>query len=524
MCSYLSYFRQNAFHIHLSDNVIWRSNDYDGKYPLENFYGAFRPWSDDPAMEGLNNKRNESYTRSQFEDIQQKCAQRGVTIIPEIEAPAHALVFTQWKPEIALDHDASMLNLSHQETLPTIEAVWKTFLPWFHSKVVHIGADEYESDHIDVYSKFVEDMNDFIRKEAPEKTVRLWGTFTPSQGCNVSRELSYQHWSFGMNNPYWDYIVNGYDVLNSDDTFYMVSKGNDGYPNYADKSLIFNGNPKGGAYAPYTFDTTNFLNNPSRNNPQVLGHISAIWNDYGPNATTVTEAYYMWREVLPAFGNIQWGGDLTEAEFDASFEKVHPAVPAQNLERRIPSKSDVILKYTFDDDNDDDEDDDDDNNNVKDSSGNCYHGTLHGCKVGGSTLHLADGCYLETPLSSKGRNYTLSFSVNPSSETPGFLFEGTDSTLAHGNGTISNTTIIAGGNAYPLNYTLPLDTWTNVSLIGKGPQTFLQVSGGEPMEFKTEVGFLGKYTFWAEIAFEAPLAKIGRGFTGMMRNIELRDG
>jgi hexosaminidase len=33
-----------------------------------------------------------------------------VTIIPELEAPGHALVIAQWKPELALD-DLSLLNI-----------------------------------------------------------------------------------------------------------------------------------------------------------------------------------------------------------------------------------------------------------------------------------------------------------------------------------------------------------------------------------------------------------------------------
>lgn len=44
--------------------------------------------------------------------MQNSCAQRGVTIVPEIEAPGHALVITQWKPELALD-DYSLLNITY---------------------------------------------------------------------------------------------------------------------------------------------------------------------------------------------------------------------------------------------------------------------------------------------------------------------------------------------------------------------------------------------------------------------------
>lgn len=520
MCSYLSFFKQNTFHIHLSDNIVFDEDVYSKEYAIDNFYAAFRAWSDDPTVEGLNTRANESYTRSEFDNIQQQCARRGVTVIPEIEVPAHSLIFTKWKPELGLE-DASMLNLSNPDTAPVIQSVFKTFLPWFHSKVVHIGADEYDSSQVDVYAKFVDEMNDFIRKESPEHTVRLWGTFTPTQGCNVSRELSYQHWSFSMDNPYWDYLKNGYDVLNSDEEFYMVGKGQFGYPFSVSKHKIFQGRPGGGPYAPYIFDTTNALNNPSSDNPQVLGHVAALWNDYGPNATSVLEAYHAWRGVLPAFGNIQWGGELKEDEYDSAFEKLHPAIPGQNLDRRVPSQSYLVLQYVFNDT--------DSSKTVKDSSGNGYDGILHGCEVRDSTLHLSDDCYLETPLGSKGRNYTLSFSVKPTSSAPGALFEGPDSSLVSGNGTTNNVTMITGGNAYELDYSLPLDNWTDVSLVGKGMQTCLRVSSkdeSEPktMEFQTLMGIMGTQMVSAQIGIEAPLATIGKGFVGMMKNIELRDG
>lgn len=142
MCNWISFYKQNTFHLHLSDNLYNNVNVYSLERQLE-LYSAFRPWSDDPAVAGLNKRRNESYTRRDFDYIQYSCAARGVTIIPEIEAPGHALVISQWKPELALQGQIDLLNISNPNTIPQMETVWKTFLPWFHSKVVHIGADEY---------------------------------------------------------------------------------------------------------------------------------------------------------------------------------------------------------------------------------------------------------------------------------------------------------------------------------------------------------------------------------------------
>ena len=516
MCSYLSFFKQNTFHVHLSDNLYNNVDIYSREESL-NLYAAFRLWSDDEAVAGLNRRANESYTREQFDNIQTQCARRGVTIIPEIETPGHALVIVQWKPELGLD-DLSMLNISHPDTIPTVKTIWKTFLPWFHSKVVHIGADEYDSDLVSDYTDFVNEMNTFIQEEtAGTKSMRIWGTFTPKEGANVSKSVSYQHWEVFADLPYYDYILNGYNVLNSDDYCYLVGGWSGSYPQVLSTDKIFNG-PYNGPYAPYIMDATNKTDNPARNNPHVLGELAALWNDYGSNSTTVLSAYYSWRDALPALADKQWGGNITEEEYLSIFDSLHAAIPDQNLDRAITSSSDTIFHYTFDSTSN--------SKTITDHSGNGYHGSNHGCKISSKTLHLENGCYIETPLGSKGRDYTLSFRVKPTSHTPGTLFAGPDSTFVNGNGTITNTTLITGGNAFSLNYTLPLNAWTDVSLIGRGNATLLTVSGqgqdSDSMEFLTKIGVNGASFVWAPIAVEAPLTRIGEGFTGLMQDIVLK--
>ncbi|KNG80858.1 beta-hexosaminidase [Aspergillus nomiae NRRL 13137] len=513
MCAFLSFFKQNVFHVHLSDNLYNNVDRYSAQQSMD-LYAAFRLWSDDPAVAGLNKRANESYTKEQFDNVQQQCARRGVTIIPEIEAPGHALVISQWRPELALD-DLSMLNITHPDTIPTMKAIWKTFLPWFHSKTVHIGADEYDTDLVTDYTSFVNTMRDYISRESG-KSMRIWGTFTPIQGANVSTDVSIQHWEFFEDNPYFDYIKNGYNVLNSDDAFYIVGKWSGSYPSTLNKTRVFHGNPAGGAFAPNVFDTKNVTNNPPRNDPHVLGHLAALWNDYGPNSTTVLETYYSWRDTLPALADKQWGGNILEEEYDAVFDKIHGAIPGQNLDRQVKSHTDTILHYKFDSDTE----------TVVDHSGNGYDGVMRGCHVQDSALVLSNGCYVDTPLGSKGRDYTLSFWVNPTSSNPGTLFAGPDSVLLSGNGSISNMTLISGGNPYSLNYSLPLDTWTQVHLVGKGNQTLLSVSdsgaGSTRMEFLARLGINGESQVWAPIAIEAPLARIGEGFNGMMKEVVLR--
>ncbi|KAM3466180.1 hypothetical protein MY5147_009103 [Beauveria neobassiana] len=239
-----------------------------------NLYSAFRPWSDDPALAGLSPLKNESYSRQDLEDMQRACAARGVTIVPEIEAPGHALSIVKWKPQLGLE-DMIMLNISHPETIPAVKMIWSTFLSWFHSKTVHIGADEYDKRHIRDYARFVNEIAEHILSESGKK-VRIWGTFTPSQGSNVSKNVMQQHWANYDDNAYWDFIKNGYQVLNAYNYFYIVNKWSATYMPPLSQSKAFTSSPSHGQFSPNIFDVTNVANNPLRSDPNVHGHLVCL--------------------------------------------------------------------------------------------------------------------------------------------------------------------------------------------------------------------------------------------------------
>ncbi|KGQ04092.1 Beta-hexosaminidase subunit A1 [Beauveria bassiana D1-5] len=268
LCSYLSFFKQNTLQLHMSDNP----NNYQEQ--TLNLYSAFRPWSDDPALAGLSPLKNESYSRQDLEDMQRACAARGVTIVPEIEAPGHALSIVKWKPQLGLE-DMIMLNISHPETIPAVKMIWSTFLSWFHSKTVHIGADEYDKRHIRDYARFVNEIAEHILSESGKK-VRIWGTFTPSQGSNVSKNVMQQHWANYDDNAYWDFIKNGYQVLNAYNYFYIVNKWSATYMPPLSQSKAFTSSPSHGQFSPNIFDVTNVANNPLRSDPNVHGHLVCL--------------------------------------------------------------------------------------------------------------------------------------------------------------------------------------------------------------------------------------------------------
>lgn len=528
MCAWLSFWKQNTFHVHLSDN-LYNNVDIYGRERQLDLYARFRLWSDNPAVAGLNKHPNESYTREDFDHIQSACAARGVTVIPEIEAPGHALVISQWKPELGLDGALDLLNISNPDTIPTMESIWSTFLPWFHSKSIHIGADEYVDKDLDayelgeLYNKFVNALNAFIAGVS-DKSIRIWGTYPPLSNYtdNINTNVTVQHWEFFEDYPLQDYIQNGYDVINSDDHNYIVTKYSTSYPQHLNRTLIFHGNPEGGAFAPFVFDPNNATNNPSRDNPRVVGHIAAQWNDYGPNTSTYLEAYYSWRGLLPALADKQWGGNLQDEDYDALFAALQPVVPGQNLDRTVESKGDTILKYNFaaaprpgvggaQ------------SGTVRDLSGNGYDAKTS-CSIADGALQIQDGCSVETPLGSKGHDFTLSMTLKQAADTPGPILGGPDSALYSGNGSSDAVMLITAGNAFPLNYSLPVGQWVDASLVGRGNKTLFSVNGGEEMEFLAKIGINGESFAWANMDVVAPLQTIGGGqWKGAIKSLEVVD-
>ncbi|PVH96295.1 glycoside hydrolase family 20 protein [Periconia macrospinosa] len=521
MCAYMSFFKQNTFHIHLSDN-LWNNPRYSRQQSLS-LYARFRLWTDATDVAGLNKYKNESFTREEFETIQTSCAARGITILPEIEAPGHALTIVQWKPELGLSTDLSLLNISHPQTIPTMKTIWKTFLPWFHSKVVHIGADEYTASVSD-YNRFVNEMASFITSES-NKSTRIWGTFPPkpSYTNNISKNVTIQHWAFFEDNPYNDYIKNNYSVLNSDDTFYVVSKWSGSYPQSLPYNKTFTGNPaNNGLWYPHIFDANNAENNPPRNNPLALGSIAPLWNDYGPNSSVYSDAYYSWKFGIPAISDKQWGADLGMNEFMPLFDRLHPKIPGQNLERRVATKGDLILRYTFDQPSN--------STAVKDLSGNGYDGKTTCARTASGSLFMDGKCALFIPLGSKGKTYTMSLTLtisNISDPTNTTLMFGRDSNLL----LTPTITLLSGGNYFRTNQS-KITTGEKVQLLIYGGSDRTQVQtmwdGGQSGQesLYTILGINGESMRTAYIDIEAPLERVGglgSGWTGEVHGMDLLD-
>jgi hexosaminidase len=311
ICIYASFFKMSEFHYHSSDN-----------YPLnrgrnETWNEVFSHFSlypeDNTSLQGIVQRQNETLSRAKFEDFQMHCARRGITVIPEIEAPGHALAITKWKPELALAKK-DLLNLTHPDAIPTVKAIWTEFLPWFQTKEVHIGADEYDSELADDYINFVNEMAQFINSTSG-KRIRIWGTHEPSENLTISKEIIVQHWQYGQSDPV-QLQNDGYQLINSEDWWAYMSLKNDHspilpatYPQFYNVTRTMNfANIPGWQWDPALYNPVNTTQQLAASASGNKGAILAAWSDNGPDATTQLEAYYAMREGIPVVAARAWSG------------------------------------------------------------------------------------------------------------------------------------------------------------------------------------------------------------------------
>ncbi|KAL3440957.1 glycoside hydrolase superfamily [Aspergillus insuetus] len=360
MCSYASFFKMNEFHYHLSDN-----------YPLnrgrneswQDVYSHFSLLPEDEELRGIiHGRENETLSREEYADMQLHCARRGIAVVPEIEAPGHCLYVTKWKPELALPK-RDLLNLSHPETIPTIQRIWAEFLPWFDVKEVHVGADEYDATLADDYINFVNTMADFVN-ETSGKSIRIWGTpmDEPTTNIKINPEIAIQHWQFGQSDPL-ELVAQGHHVINSNDWWAYMGIKNDHtpiypatYPQFFNESRILDfGEVPGWQWSPEDFNHVNASLQLQPEEPLLKGAVLAAWNDNGPDASTKLEMYYAMRRGIALVGARAWSGSRgPEVEPDtlaSSIDFISPRAPAQNLDRVIVSNSgnedsDVLFSWT----------------------------------------------------------------------------------------------------------------------------------------------------------------------------------
>ena len=114
----LSRFKVNVFHWHLTEKLAWRMEIK--RYPQLT------------ASENMIRYAGDYYTQEQCRELDAYAAERGVTIIPEIDMPGHSDVFTK----------AMGFNMQSDQGVAALKNILDEVVDVFpNAPYIHIGGD-----------------------------------------------------------------------------------------------------------------------------------------------------------------------------------------------------------------------------------------------------------------------------------------------------------------------------------------------------------------------------------------------
>ncbi|MET9618420.1 discoidin domain-containing protein [Kitasatospora indigofera] len=306
---WMGWLKMNTLQIHLNDNGF--ASHYDNDYSKTP--AAFRLASTNPAFAGLA-ATDGSYSRADWDGFEATAAKNAVTIIPEIDSPAHALAFIHFKPELGLDGGKSdHLDLSKPATTDFMKSVFAEFAPWFRGPTIHIGADEYPASLAGEYKTYFNTMAAYVRSLG--KSVNAWGSLTQMSGggAGYDKNVVINSWNNSWYSPKAA-IADGYKVINSNDgLLYVVPFANYYHGQGLDGSYIFN------SWAPNIFGGTNDL--PAQD-PDLLGAMPAVWNDQTWATYTELQVHGLIEKSFAALAQKMWSPTAGGTDYASFLLKV----------------------------------------------------------------------------------------------------------------------------------------------------------------------------------------------------------
>lgn len=155
----LALLKMNTLHLHLVDDQGWRIEIK--KYPKLTEVGGFRvdqedkPWNARPTPElGKETTYGGFYTQEDIKEIVAYAESRGITVVPEIEMPAHVMSAIAAYPELSCFQKPIMVPSGgvwpitdiycpgKETTFEFLENVLLEVMELFPSRYIHVGGDE----------------------------------------------------------------------------------------------------------------------------------------------------------------------------------------------------------------------------------------------------------------------------------------------------------------------------------------------------------------------------------------------
>lgn len=148
----MAHYKLNRLHLHLTDAAGWRIEIK--KYPRLTQFAAWRSyptWKEwwnhgrEYREEGTPGAYGGYYTQDDIRELVDYARRRYITIIPEIEMPAHSEEVLTAYPELSCTHEPykqADFCVGNEKTFHFLEDVLTEVMDLFPSKYIHIGGDE----------------------------------------------------------------------------------------------------------------------------------------------------------------------------------------------------------------------------------------------------------------------------------------------------------------------------------------------------------------------------------------------
>jgi hypothetical protein len=232
----MAYLKLNTLQLHLSDT------------------NAFRLVSDRfPYLAAP-----EAYTKADIRRFEAAARKYHVTIIPEIEMPAHAGAILAVRPDLGLDclGFGSTLDVTRREVRDFTRALIDEFAPLFSGPEFHIATDEYPKlppqqncaplvryaqergfgSTADVFVDFINEMNTVVRSHGKRTVIWNWWDVDQNPTIAPDKTIKVEPWTTaatgsGQANSLQHYLDLGYEAVSSPSDLLYVTPGSRLLPN-----------------------------------------------------------------------------------------------------------------------------------------------------------------------------------------------------------------------------------------------------------------------------------------------------
>ncbi|WP_425591999.1 family 20 glycosylhydrolase [Bacteroides zoogleoformans] len=307
----MAYYKMNTLQVHLNDNGFkeYFENDWNKTY------AAFRLECE--TFPGLT-ARDGHYTKQEFIALQEEAKRMGINVIPEIDVPAHALAFTQYKPSIgSKEYGMDHLDLFNPETYTFVDALFKEYLegekPVFRGPQVHIGTDEYSNKDKAVVEKFRAFTDHYIRYvESFGKQAVVWGALTHAKGKTAvkAENVIMGAWYNGYANPL-EMLDLGYKLISIPDGLTYIVPAAGYYYDYLNTKRLYE------SWTPAQIGSIKI----EERHPSLLGGMFAVWNDHVGNGISVKDIHHRVYPALQTLAVKMWTGRNVSCPYDVFDEK-----------------------------------------------------------------------------------------------------------------------------------------------------------------------------------------------------------